>query len=66
MMKPLPYQKVEAYKLGNDLHATEKEALLAAVEKILGQGPSATAIQNACALAPLLERVCELEQPAKS
>lgn len=57
----LPYEKVEAFKLGGVLHPTEQEALFAAVEQHVGKsGVASTVVGKACELAPLLARLCEL------
>lgn len=57
----LPYTKTETFTLNGQPHPTEESALRAAVEQALGNpGIAGTVLREACALAPLLERYCEL------
>jgi hypothetical protein len=57
----LPYKKVETFQLGTDVYTTEASALQAAIEKVVGNpGMASQVMREACALAPLLARACEL------
>lgn len=62
MTADLPYRKVETFDFGGKVYPTEHAALQAAIEEVVGNpGLASTVIAKACALAPLLARVCELE-----
>ncbi len=58
----LPYTKAETFTLAGKVYPTEHAALQAAIEALVGNhGIAANVIAKACDLAPLLARVCELE-----
>lgn len=60
-MQKLPYTRVERYEYKGQAHPNEASAVKAAVEDVLGNtGVGAMVIANACDLAPLLARYCEL------
>jgi len=62
MATELPYRKVETFDFGGKVYPTEHAALQAAIEAVLGNhGITTAVIAKACELAPLLARVCELE-----
>lgn len=62
MTGDLPYRKVETFDLGGKVYTTEHAVLRAAIEELVGNhGIAVTIIAKACELAPLLARVCELE-----
>lgn len=62
MTGDLPYRKVETFDLGGKVETFEHAALQAAIEELVGNhGVATTIITKACDLAPLLARVCELE-----
>lgn len=60
-MNKLPYKKVERFEYKGQPYPSEAAAVKAAVEDVLGNtGVGAMVIANACDLAPLLMRYCEL------
>jgi hypothetical protein len=61
----LPYDKVERFELDGQSYPTEEAAIKAAVGKVLGNpGVASSVLTEACALAPLLARHCQLLQAA--
>jgi hypothetical protein len=63
----LPYQKVEHFEFNGQSYPTEDAAIRAAVAQAIGNpGIAGTVLREACALAPLLARYCQLHTPAGS
>ena len=61
MVNKLPYKKVERFDYKGESYPSEAAAIKAAVEDVLGNtGVGAMVVANACDLAPLLGRYCEL------
>jgi hypothetical protein len=57
----LPYKKVEAFEFDKTLYPTEALALQAAIQKIIGNpGVTTQVMRDACRLAPLVARACEM------
>ena len=62
-MPELPYTRTETFTFKGQPYPTEEAALKAAVAEALGNpGIATTVMREACNLAPLLARICELKK----
>ena len=60
----LPYSVKRTFDLNGKTYPDEKAVLLAAIEGLIGNpGFALIVLNNACALAPLLVRACEIAPP---